>query len=102
MKRNVYEIESSLIEMMESNHELCNMDDMTLYYNYVSALNPDISGMRFETVMTNREALGLPSISSVSRAKRKIHEKRIDLRPNDYISKRCFEHAEEMIEYAKS
>ena len=90
-----------MTRMMENNGELCNMDDMSLYYAVVAEMNPLIKSMRFDTVMKNRAGLGIPPMSSVSRAKRKIQANRPDLKPNERARTGRIKKEAEFFNYAK-
>lgn len=98
----LYEVENLMTDMMERDHSLCSLDDMSLYAEVVGVYRPAIKNYDFITVMSNRAELGIPSMSTVSRVKRKIYEKRPDLRPSEPARKYRHKVEEEMRAYAKA
>lgn len=50
-------------------------DDGLLVSKVMETINPSIKGLKFNFVLENRKALGLPSFESVTRARRKLQEK---------------------------
>lgn len=98
----IYDVEHNLTALLEQDKELCNLDDMELYLAYVKATDPAITQLRFDTVIKNRAVYGLPSLETVGRARRKISEKRPDLRACKRTRRAREKVTEEMKEYAKS
>lgn len=50
-------------------------DDGLLVSKVMEKLNPSVKGLKFNFVLENRKALGLPSFETVTRARRKLQEK---------------------------
>ena len=66
-------INDMVIRLLVLNPEARN-DDYILYRDYCKKVNPSALNMDFETVLLNRQQLGLASIETVSRARRKAVE----------------------------
>lgn len=55
-------------------------NDATLYCAYLRYACPSALGMRFEDVLTYRERLGIASIETVGRCRRRLQNKHADIR----------------------
>jgi hypothetical protein len=66
-------INDLVIYILVQNPEARN-DDYILYRDYCKEVNPSALNMDFETVLLNRQQLGLASIETVGRARRKAVE----------------------------
>lgn len=55
-------------------------DDGFLVSKVIETMNPAIKGLKFNFVMENRKALGLPSFETITRARRKIQANHPSLR----------------------
>lgn len=75
--------------------------DYELYFHVCKMLNPHTLAMQFGKVLKHREELGLPSIESVGRARRKIVEKHPELAGTDKVESIRTLNEEAFREYAK-
>lgn len=75
--------------------------DYELYYEICKIKNPATLGMKFGTVLKNRNELGIPSIESVGRARRKIVENHPELAGNDEVQGGRWSSEQAFKQYAK-
>lgn len=71
-------IESKVKAILEKDEEARN-DDMVLYLKVCNCCLKDTGAMPFAEVMLQHRYLGLPSIESVGRTRRKLQEKHPEL-----------------------
>lgn len=62
--------------------------------------DPHIMSMSFEKVLQYRANIGLPSMETVTRARRKIQENKANLRPTERVIEKRFENWKDVIDYA--
>lgn len=77
-------------------------DDFILIQKVCYEISPCVSHLPFLEVMMNHDYYGLPSFSSIVRARRKIFEECPNLRPNNKVTEKREELQEEYKEYARS
>lgn len=77
-------------------------DDGLLVSKVIERLNPSVRGLKFNFVLENRKALGLPSFETVTRARRKIQAKYPRYKADVEVEKARAELEEEFREFARS
>lgn len=76
--------------------------DETLYIMYCDSINPTYCNLTRREFAQQRAFLGLPTIESVGRARRKLQEKRPDLRASKEATDKRYEEWKEVREYVKN
>jgi len=77
-------------------------DDNLLYISVCKRINPHVIGMNFEDVLTNRSSMGIPSIETVGRCRRKIQETHPNLRSSKKAEDARYDQFKEVMEYVSS
>ncbi len=95
MKR-LYDVQKEVEALLEAHAETRDSDD-ALYFRFITSINPMLTT---HDVFINREKYGLPPYESVGRARRKLQEKRPDLRGTKRIQQLRKEREAEFLEYA--
>lgn len=93
---------SELVEDALINDPKLRDDDNLLYIHICKRINPIVIGMNFETVLTNRAHMGIPSMETVGRCRRKIQETHPNLRSSKKVEDARYEHYKEVMEYASN
>lgn len=75
-------------------------DDSLLYIEYCRKVNASVLGMRFEDVLEFRNRLGIKSIESVGRCRRKLQEKCPELRGSYNATEDRYAKFKESMDYA--
>lgn len=77
-------------------------DNFILIADVIKRLQPDTRDYSFQMTMRNHEMLNIPSFETITRVRRKILEKRPDLKPSAYIEKIMQEREEAFKEYSRT
>lgn len=93
-------IENVVLEILE-NSKAAREDDYVLMWLVCQKVKPELCEKPFADVMYHHKAMGLPNWESVTRARRKIQEKRPDLLSPEKARKRR-EEEERYREYART
>lgn len=100
MMDEIYTIHDMALNVLVSKPEARN-DDWVLFYWICKKINPEVEFMPFSRVLLNHKLLGLPSIETVSRCRRKLCEEFEELKGSNHIEKGRKEKQEEYKRYAK-
>jgi len=89
-----------VVDVLQNNASTRGDDDL-LYIEVIRKLaDPHILAMPFEKVFQYRARLGLPSMETVMRARRKAQERDESLKPSEDIIEKIFENWKDVREYA--
>lgn len=77
-------------------------DDGLLISKVMEKINPSIKGLKFNFVLENINALGLPSFETITRARRKLQEKFPRYKADEKIKNARDELEKEFREFARS
>ena len=77
----------NLVEHILRKHLDARDDDFRLYGWAVKALHPEIMDMPFKQVMWQSSQLELPSYESITGCRRKLQEKKPELRGRKYLKR---------------
>lgn len=72
-----------LVKVVLEENEETRADDFLLIMEVYKHFQPFVGGMSFKDVFTNHKQLGLPSMHSISRVRRRIFEAHPELKPKD-------------------
>lgn len=98
--KKLIKVEKIVEKILEENIET-RKDDFKLILEVFNKINENTKYIKFSYVLQNHKAMGLPSFESITRARRKIQERRQDLVDNKTAVKRE-EEIEEYEEYSRS
>lgn len=73
-----------IVEYMLKKHPDARDDDFRLYGWVCRAVCPQVMDMPFKQVLWQNSELGLPTYETVTRARRKLQQTRVDLRGKKY------------------
>ncbi len=93
----ITEVENKVREVLKEN-ELARNDDFILIEEVFSRFNSAIKFKSFKSVMENHA--GLPSIESITRARRKVQNENKELMSNKQIARARENLQEDYIDYA--
>lgn len=93
---------SDLVEDALKSDPKLRDDDNLLYIKICQKLNPVVLGMEFSTVLEHRASLGIPSIETVGRCRRKLQEFNPELRASKKATDARYDQFKEVMEYVSS
>lgn len=89
-----------VVDVLKAKPQTRGSDDL-LYIEVIKEFaDPHVLNMSFENVLKNRAIIGLPSMETVMRARRKAQERDEMLKPSEKIIERRFENWKDVREYA--
>lgn len=92
--------ENLVKELLQDNVLARNNDDY-LTLSVYSRINPEVVTRPLQFVLTNRKALGLPSLKSIERARRKLQRKYPELSANAIVEAFREQNEKDYIAYAR-
>ncbi len=87
--------------MILINHPEARDSDETLYIMYCDSINPTFCNLSRREFAQQRAFLGLPTIESVGRARRKLQETKPELRASKDATDKRYEEWKEVREYVQ-
>ena len=93
---------TTLVESMLVKYPQARNSDNVLYIKVVEYINPNALRMPFVNVMNNLKNLGLPTIESVGRCRRKLQAEKPELWSDKQVQKYREENEKTFEEYARS
>lgn len=93
-------LEDAVVDILRECTETRSSDSV-LYAELMTHINRDARNMPFAYVITHMDELGLPPITSVSRARRKAQEIHSELQSNDRVRSYRKHLAREFEDYAR-
>ena len=89
-----------MVEKILRNHPKTRDDDNLLMYYVWKKINKDLLNMSYTDILLNKD-INLPNYNSVTRARRKLQKRHIDLMSTRQIQKLRKQEEQEYIEYSR-
>lgn len=99
--KKIYDVHR-IVEQLLIDDPMTRENDNILYISVCRKLNPIVLGMDFETVMRNTTCMGIPSIKTVERCRRKLQETHPALRSSKKVEDARYEKWKEVMDYVSS
>ena len=97
---NLKTLQDLVEDVLDNSYAARNSDDL-LYYYVIKRKSPEALEKGLGDFLLHRSKWGIPNIESVTRARRKICERRPDLRGNDEVEAGRELNEEEFRKYAR-
>ena len=99
--KDLYHVHKLVEDLLITEPDTRNSDNV-LYLMLITQIDPHIAGMPFDKVLINRKELGIPSIETVGRCRRKIQEYNPLLKGCRKVEDMRYEKWKEFMEYASN